>query len=290
MSDIWNPWHGCRKISAGCKNCYMYTLDKKRNKRGSDIYRVKQMFDWPLKRDRFGQYLVPSGSTIRVCMTSDFFLEEADQWRDEVWEIIRQRSDVFFFILTKRLHRAAECLPCDWGEGWQNVWLNVSVENQQAADERIPQLLSFPAKHKGIMCAPLIEAVDISQYLVQNQLEHVIVGGENYDGARPLDFAWVQAIHRECVKNNVNMDFIETGNHFIKESKSYFIPKPIQGEQAKKAGMNIRQRKVNVNLTEHPLNDSVPLFEVKKRTLCDSCAYKTKCSAQEKMVGCQLEI
>lgn len=290
MSDIWNPWHGCKKVSPGCKNCYMYTLDKQRNKKGSDIYRVQQMFDWPLKKDRAGRYYVPSGSTIRVCMTSDIFLAEADEWREEVWDIIRQRSDVFFFILTKRIHRGQECLPKDWGEGWENVWLNVSVENQKTADERIPQLLSFPAKHKGIMCAPLIESIDIADYLSQGQLEHVIVGGENYDGARPLHFEWVQAIYQACMEHEVNMDFIETGNYFVKAGKRYTIPKSLQAEQARKSGLNCRNREVMVNLSEQPVNESVPLFEVEKRTLCDTCNYKTKCTPREKMVGCQLQI
>ncbi|MDO5336885.1 MAG: DUF5131 family protein [Eubacteriales bacterium] len=128
MHDIWNPWHGCIKCSEGCQNCYMYFLD-------------------------------------RVCMTSDFFLEAADGWREEAWEIMRQRPDVKFFLLTKRPQRVRDCLPEDWGEGWENVMLNVTCENQRRADERIPVLLDLPFKHKGIMCAPFIGAVSIEKYL-----------------------------------------------------------------------------------------------------------------------------
>ncbi len=72
MHDIWNPWHGCRKISPGCANCYMYTLDKQRGKDGAVIYRTEN-FDYPLQKDRYGSYKVKSGELIRVCMTSDFF-------------------------------------------------------------------------------------------------------------------------------------------------------------------------------------------------------------------------
>lgn len=82
MKDIWNPWHGCIKISEGCENCYMYFLDKSRNLNGSDIYKVKTNFNLPLKKDRQGNYKIKSGEIIRVCMTSDFFLEEADNWRN----------------------------------------------------------------------------------------------------------------------------------------------------------------------------------------------------------------
>lgn len=81
MSDIWNPWHGCKKVSPGCQNCYMFYLDSQRGKDGALIYKVQSSFDRPLKRNRRGDYIIPPGSTIRVCMTSDFFLEEADEWR-----------------------------------------------------------------------------------------------------------------------------------------------------------------------------------------------------------------
>lgn len=122
MHDIWNPWHGCVKKSEGCQNCYMYFLDRQRNADGQKIYRVKNNFDYPLHKDKNGAYKVRSGEQIRVCMTSDFFLEEADAWRSEAWKIIKQRPDVVFFLLTKRPERAAFCLPPDWGDGWENVF------------------------------------------------------------------------------------------------------------------------------------------------------------------------
>ena len=180
MHDIWNPWHGCIKCSEGCQNCYMYFLDEQRGKSGSDIYRTKAGFRYPLARDRQGRYKVQSGEQLRVCMTSDFFLEQADAWRGEAWDIIRQRPDVVFFLLTKRPQRVADHLPPDWGEGWENVFFNVSCENQRRADERIPILLDLPFKHKGVMCAPFIGAVSLKDYLPAGQLEQVIVDGENY--------------------------------------------------------------------------------------------------------------
>ena len=131
MHDIWNPWHGCRKVSEGCQNCYTFFLDKQRGKDGGDIYRTKAGFRYPLSKDRSGQYKVKSGEMLRVCMTSDFFLEEADPWRDEAWEIIAQRPDVKFFLLTKRPERVERCLPRGWGDGWDNVMLNVTAENQR---------------------------------------------------------------------------------------------------------------------------------------------------------------
>ena len=123
MHDIWNPWHGCLKKSEGCQNCYMYFLDKVRNQNGQNIYKVKNNFDYPLQRDKAGQYKVKSGEQLRVCMTSDFFLEEADKWRPEAWKIIKQRPDVVFFLLTKRPERVAQCLPPDWNGGGKMCFL-----------------------------------------------------------------------------------------------------------------------------------------------------------------------
>lgn len=97
MHDIWNPWHGCIKRSEGCRNCYMYFLDRQRGGDGGRIYKVRNNFDYPLQKDRDGRYKVKSGEQIRVCMTSDFFLAEADGWRPEAWRIIKQRPDVVFF-------------------------------------------------------------------------------------------------------------------------------------------------------------------------------------------------
>ena len=45
-SDIWNPWHGCRKYSEGCDHCYMYYLDNERGKSGGEIYKVKTNSDF----------------------------------------------------------------------------------------------------------------------------------------------------------------------------------------------------------------------------------------------------
>ena len=163
-ADIWNPWHGCRKYSEGCDHCYLYHLDRAHGKDGGEIYKVKTNFNLPLKKDRQGNFKVPSGASLRVCMTSDFFLEEADAWRDEAWNMMRLRPDVHFWLLTKRAHRIRACLPWDWLNGWDNVSLNVTAENQARADERLPVLLEIPAKHKGVMVAPFLGAVDLTRY------------------------------------------------------------------------------------------------------------------------------
>ena len=250
MRDIWNPWHGCVKKSEGCANCYMYFLDAARGMDGSRVFKVQNNFDYPLAKDKFGNYKIKSGEQIRVCMTSDFFLPQADEWRGDAWRVIKQRPDVVFFLLTKRPERVADCLPPDWGDGWENVFFNVTCENQARADERIPVLFSLPFKHKGIMVAPFIGAVSIARYLPAGQIEQVLAGGENYDGARPLRYEWVKSLRDECAAANVTFCFVETGTNFVKDGKTYHMPdKALQSRMAFKSGLGFKGKSIDFKLT-----------------------------------------
>jgi protein gp37 len=259
----------------------MYFLDRVRNRNGADIYKTKAGFNYPLQKYKDGSYKVKSGELIRICMTSDFFLEEADQWRNSAWEIIRQRPDVKFFLLTKRPQRVEQCLPHNWGKGWDNVMLNVTCENQRRADERIPILLSLPFKHKGIMCAPFIGSVDVEKYLSTGQLEQVICGGENYDGARPCNFDWVKSLQAQCVANDVTFCFIETGTVFIKDGKRYHLPnKQLQSKMAFKSGMNYVGKPIEWKLTDR-FGDEIPkdnLYVPHYRANCQCCGSKLICN------------
>ena len=251
MHSNWNPWHGCIKCSEGCQNCYVYYSDRLRGKNAAEVYKTKTGFKYPLSRDRKKKYKIQSGEMLSVCMTSDFFLEEADEWRDEAWNIMRERSDVVFLLLTKRPERIKKCLPEDWGDGWENIFLNVTCETQRRADERIPLLLELPFKHKGVYCAPLLEAVTIGEYLDSGQIEQVACGGENYGGARPCDFDWVKALREECASRDITFCFMETGTTFIKDGREYKIEsKRLQNLQAFRSGLSYQGRKLHFALKD----------------------------------------
>ncbi len=240
INDLtWNPWHGCHKCSEGCQNCYAFFLDKRYGRDTSHVSLNKSNITLPIKRDKAGNYKLPSGAFVRVCMTSDFFLEEADAWRDEAWDYIRQRRDVTFSLLTKRADRILDHLPRDWGEGWEHVQFAVSAENQRRVDERIPYLLKVPSKHKWVSVKPFIEQVDLSQYLATGEIETVLAGGENYLGSRPLHYGWVKSLHDQCRTANVRLIFGQTGNIFIKDGKEYKIRnRTEQMIQALKSGLH----------------------------------------------------
>jgi protein gp37 len=258
----------------------MYFLDAQRGRNGEEIYRTKAGFRYPLSKDRTGMYKVKSGEMLRVCMTSDFFLEEADPWRDEAWDVIRQRPDVKFFLLTKRPQRIKDHLPDDWGEGWDNVMLNVTCENQKRTDERIPILLSLPFQHKGIMCAPFIGPVSIREYLPAGQIEQVLCDGENYGGARPCHYEWVKSLRDECAAYHVTFVFCGTGRRFVKDGRLYKLEGNIQSQQARKSGMSFRGKPIQFDLYDsfgYPISEE-DRFKPVFRERCKTCGMQMCCN------------
>lgn len=231
---LWNPWHGCHKCSPGCKNCYVFYLDAKRDKDANVVTKSKTNFNLPLKKSRSGEYKIPAGSEVATCFTSDFFIAEADEWREQAWNIIRQRKDVDFLICTKRIERFEHCLPPDWNSGWDNVIIAVTCENQQKTDERLPILLKIKAKRKYVFNAPILEGIDLSAYLAGGEIDLVSVGGESYDNARICNFDWVKNIKRTCDTYGVKFDFHQTGSNFVMDSKHYRINHRDEYSQAKK--------------------------------------------------------
>lgn len=245
--DMWNPWHGCHKCSPGCKNCYVFYLDGLRNKDANVVTRSKTNFNMPLKRDRSGKFKLNTGKEVATCFTSDFFIEEADAWRSDAWEIIKQRSDIRFLICTKRIERFEICKPSDWGSGYNNVSIAVTCENQQKADERLPIFLKINAKRKYIFASPLLEYIDFSKYLESGEFNMVSVGGESYKNARECRFEWVTHIKKDCDKYGVKFDYHQTGSNFVMNGRRYYIHHRDEHQQAKKAMEFLKREKSNEN-------------------------------------------
>ena len=164
MSVSWNPWHGCQRVSEGCRECYVYRQDAAWQKDGGHVVKTTA-FSLPVRRSRDGRWKIPAGEMVFTCFTSDFLLAEADVWRREAWEMIRLRRDLHFMFFTKRIDRLSECLPGDWGAGYEHVTIGCTVENQRMADYRLPIFQKLPIRHKIIVCAPLIGPIDLAPYL-----------------------------------------------------------------------------------------------------------------------------
>lgn len=223
----WNVAVGCTKVSEGCKYCYMmrdYEGRFGRKDVNGTVTRTKDgTFKAPLKWQKQGLKCV-DGSPLKVFTSSltDVFHEQIDPYRDEVWEIIRQCPDLIFQILTKRPERIKDCLPEDWGAGYPNVWLGVSVESSVYLN-RIRDLSCVPAKTKFVSFEPLVGwMVDVELYVVAPHFDWAIIGGESGNdqgkyGYRKTDLRDIHEIMEVCIMEEIPVFVKQLGTHLAKE-------------------------------------------------------------------------
>ena len=238
MSVAWNPWHGCRKVSEGCRHCYVYRQDAQHALDSSEA-RLTAAFNLPVRRSRDGRFKIPAGEHLYTCFTSDFLLEDADAWRPAAWEMMRLRRDLTFLFFTKRIERLRGVLPPDWGEGYENVVVGCTVENQAMADRRLPCFLETPLRHRVIVGAPLLGPLQLAPYLTP-AIEEVSVGGESGNEARTCDYDWVLGIRQQCVEAGIPFRYHQTGARLLKEGRFYRIRRACQHAQARKAGIDYK--------------------------------------------------
>ncbi|MBR4113313.1 MAG: DUF5131 family protein [Anaerotignum sp.] len=233
---VWNPWRGCRKCSDGCLHCYIHKGDAKRKMDTNLVVQTKDFYK-PIEKLKNGSYKMKAGMVF-LCFSSDFLIEDADEWRRECWAMMKERQDCTFLFLTKRIERFMECIPDDWGNGYQNVVVCCTVENQKSADRKLAVFQSLPIRHKCITAQPLLEAIDLEGYL--EDIELVVVGGESDHYARPLDYDWVLDIREQCIRKRVDFEFRQCGTHFIKDGRRYKLKTKDLCSQARKADINYK--------------------------------------------------
>ena len=169
----WNPWIGCRHVSAECDHCYADFLVTKRMGRDfGAVTRTKTWRDPSRWNARAPELQAELGRRVRVFCASltDFFLQDADSWRDEAWQVIRDCQNLDFLILTKRPRLIPSRLPADWGTGYANVWLGTTC-GVRSSYSRIDDLRRVTAAVRFISAEPLLESLhDIN--LGGNPLAH----------------------------------------------------------------------------------------------------------------------
>ncbi len=227
----WNPWMGCTKVSAGCKNCYMYRDMKRYGREPSVVERASdRTFGAP---ERWKE-----PKRIFVCSWSDFFHEDAIRWQEEAWDIMRRCPQHTFMLLTKR-----PAAMVDWATShlWlPNVWAGVTVESQDYV-WRLDMLAMVPAPVLFASCEPLLGPVDLSRYLLpkwwqcpscwdirpdtepmkcppydgirqgKGMLDGVLCGGESGPRARPMHPAWPRGLRDLCIRARVPFMFKQWG-------------------------------------------------------------------------------
>ena len=226
--QTWNPIIGCSKVSAGCKNCYAETMAKRLKAMGTRGYGavagddghwngkiklIESVLEQPLKRKIPTTYFVNSMSDLfhENVLLDDIF---------KIYSIMAECPQHTFQILTKRPEIMVACL-CDI-DPLPNVWHGTLVENQETADERIPELLKVPSAVRFLSCEPLLGAVNFVSHFNREAAPHmnfhyvptidwVICGGESGHKARPMHPAWARSLRDQCVATDVPFFFKQWG-------------------------------------------------------------------------------
>jgi protein gp37 len=256
---VWNPIRGCSRVSEGCRNCYAERMAA-RHLPGHDspwdgeayAHMTESGARWTGKVELIEDKLMEplhrrKPQRVLVNSMSDLFHERVtNEWVDRIFAVMALARKHTFMVLTKRAGRmrrysAPEAAArdrieeevraltnCDWRfplEAWPlpNVWLGVSVEDQRAVEERVPELLATPAALRFVSCEPLLGPVDLYTWLPMLEIEResrcpddayldwVIVGGESGPGARPMHPEWARSIRDQCSAARVPFFFKQWG-------------------------------------------------------------------------------
>jgi len=221
-----NVWHGCDKVSAGCKHCYAEVSTPVRVKRakglevwGRDAARDETR-SWEANLRKWNREAAASGKVHRVFgqSLSDTFEDYRDgrvvraRERDDLslfalraafFEVVEQCTALTFQLLTKRPENVLRMVPPSWLKAWPaHVWIGCTVEDQENADRRIPELLKVPAAVRFLSVEPQIGPVDLEPWLFDPRcapwFQWVIQGGESGPRARPFDLAWARSLRDQC--------------------------------------------------------------------------------------------
>ncbi len=276
--STFNPWMGCTAVSPACDHCYAQTLVEGRFKRaewGPGKPRVRtSAANWklPLQWEREHEaFFREHGRNRRVFCASlaDVFDNEVDPaWRADLLQLIKDTPHLTWQLLTKRIGNAERMLQeaCDameTGMGvyapsiFPNVWLGITVCNQQEADRDIPKLLAVPAAKRFLSIEPMLGAIDLEldsivcspcprcadkpadpyTGAVENcrwcewtgksdewAIDWVIAGGESGPHARPSHPDWFRSLAEQCRAAGVPFFFKQWGewaplDHFPSETQ-----------------------------------------------------------------------
>lgn len=248
------PWEGCEKVSAGCANCYAERRDQQYHRgahwgpQGTRKMMSESYWKQPLKWNRDAEQ---AGERRRVFCASlaDVFEDryELVTPRQRLFTIIRKTSHLDWLLLTKRPRNIIPILDIelrtlfenyDWQVDWMNgeapanVWLGATVENQEQADKRIPELLKVPAAVRFLSCEPLLGPLDLrsikrigvgsvdvlsgvdcstGEWDGSEQIDWVIAGGESGPNARPTHPQWLRSLRDQCQAAGVAFHFKQHG-------------------------------------------------------------------------------
>ena len=228
-----NTHWGCHEISDGCTNCYARGMGNRFGVQwGVDTPRREfgdKHWDEPLKWDRKAAAAGEKHYVFSNSM-SDLFDKNAPAGVRERWfALTKATPNLIWLALTKRVGNVPSMLPADWGNGYPNVWLGISVVNQPEADRDIPKLERINAAVRFLSMEPLLSAVDLQGHIPierdrdgswrrktkfheESQIHWIIVGGESGTSARPMHPDWAYSLRDQCKAAGVAFFFKQWGS------------------------------------------------------------------------------
>jgi protein gp37 len=219
----WNPVTGCTKVSQGCKFCYA----ERQTKRFGRTWQQSDFTKLLLHPDRLDKPLSwKTPSRIFVNSMSDLFHEDIPtSFIIQVFEVMRKANWHTFQVLTKRPLRMESFMKSNYpnaSELLKNVWLGVSIENQQTADFRIPILMDTPAAIRFLSCEPILGFIDLAlAYKQYFNLDWIIAGGESGPNARPMHPLHIKRIQAQAQAHDIAFFFKQWGEYLPVELIDY---------------------------------------------------------------------
>ena len=207
-----NVWEGCTKVAPGCDNCYAEARDQRfhggihwgagaeRRLVGGATLKTK------LRDARRTGLRESRRPRVFVGSLMDWADKEAPQGgaRERLWELVRTAPDVDWMMLTKRAPNIRRHLPADWGDGYPNVWLGVTVEDRRHGLPRADILRSIPAAVRFLSCEPLLEDLGT---LDLTGIGWVIAGNESGPNARHCELGRIRSLRDQCLAADVAFHF-----------------------------------------------------------------------------------
>jgi protein gp37 len=204
-----NPWTGCTKVSPGCDHCYAESWAKRSGlvqwgdnpRRRTTKNNWKKPVKWNAEAAAFEQEHGHQPRVFCASLADVFDNQVPSSWRDELFALIRLCDEMDWLLLTKRPQNISKMLPSDWGDGYPNVWLGMTAEDQERFDQRWKHLQKIPASIKFISYEPAIGPIRLPTH--GPFPDWLISGGESGGGARPVKPQWVRDVIADCRQQGV---------------------------------------------------------------------------------------
>lgn len=202
-----NPWVGCQRVSPGCDHCYAEGWAKRsgmvqwgphgERKRTSEANWRK-----PIKWAKDARNHLPARQRVFCASLADVFDNRAEpQWRADLFALIQATPGLDWLLLTKRPENIRKMLPDDWGNGYPNVWLGTTTEDQPHYDRRWPILRDIPAAVRFISYEPALGS--LTTLRCEGAPDWIICGGESGPGRRPFDLQWAYDLQADCALSGI---------------------------------------------------------------------------------------